>query len=203
MQDHKILVTGFRPFLGESVNPSQILIEWLQSSPDFSGSVETLLLPVSFKNAAPLLFDFLKNNEYDFILMLGQAGGRNKVNLERVALNWIESDHPDEDGYRPPQGPIAPQSEPALFTDSAVTHWQKALEEMELPVSISLSAGGYVCNYLYYQVLSEIKKQGKRTQSCFIHVPYLPEQCANKQEMPSMSLEVMQKILRQIILLCK
>lgn len=203
MQARKILVTGFRPFLGESINPSQILVEWLQSSPEFSNSVETLLLPVSFKSAVPQLFEYLKNTEYDYILMLGQAGGRNKVYLERVALNWIESDHPDEDRYRPPQGPIVLHGEPALFTEVAVTQWQKALVEMELPVSISLSAGGYVCNYLYYQVLAEIKKQQQRTRSCFIHVPYLPEQCANKNEMPSMSLEVMQKVLQQIISLCK
>lgn len=203
MQAHKILVTGFRPFLGESINPSQILIEWLQSLPEYSNTVGTLLLPVSFKSAAPLLLEHLKNHDCDYLLMLGQAGGRNKVNLERVALNWIESEHLDEDGYRPPQGPIVVQNEPALFTEAAITQWQKTLEDMGLPVSISLSAGGYVCNYLYYQVLTELKKQRKQTQSCFIHVPYLPEQCANKKEMPSMSLETMQKILRQIITLCK
>ena len=199
----RILLTGFCPFLGEKVNPSQIILEKIDQSEQFKSSVDTLLLPVSFQQAVPLLLEKMQQHPYDYVLMLGQAGGRAKVNLERVALNWLETEYPDEDGYKPQQGVISAGPEQALFSAAPLSQWKESLERHGHPVVISLSAGGYVCNYLYYHALSWIKSQQTKTQACFIHVPYLPEQVVGKKEMPAMALEQQQEIIEKILALCK
>lgn len=193
----RILVTGFKPFLGETLNPSAILLDWLKV--EFNGEVETLLLPVSFKDAPKTLEQHLKHQDHDLILLLGQAGGRSKVSLERVALNWIESEFPDEDGFLPQQGVISPGENGALLTSLPLSEWKTRLVDQGLPVEISLSAGGYVCNYLYYSTMKMQQLQRTKHNVCFIHVPYLPEQVLSKPLTPSMDLEIMKSVLREII----
>lgn len=196
----KILITGFCPFLGERINPSEILLDWLKKDFILQKKVDTLLLPVSFSRAVPALEQHLAQKKYRIILMLGQAGGRDTVCLERVALNWIETEKPDEDGKTPPQGKISPGKESALFSSLPLTEWKDQLRKKSLPISISLSAGGFVCNYVYYQVLSKLHEtQDTSCQVCFIHVPYLPEQVVQKSNIPAMELEVMKDILKEII----
>lgn len=203
MRKARILLTGFCPFLGERINPSQLILEKINHSEQFKSSVDTLLLPVSFQQAVPLLIEKMQKQHYDYVLMLGQAGGRQKVNLERVALNWLESEHPDEDGFKPEQGEISKGSEPALFTRAPLNQWKDLLDKQGHSVVVSLSAGGYVCNYLYFHVLSWINAQRLSTQACFIHVPYLPEQVLEKKEIPAMPIEQQQKIIEMILAQCK
>ncbi|WP_413569574.1 pyroglutamyl-peptidase I [Bdellovibrio sp. HCB117] len=194
----KVLVTGFEPFLNEKINPSEILLDWLKK--DFAHQAETLLLPVSFAEAHKNIKSHLQLNSYDVILMLGQAGGRNKVSLERVALNWIETEHPDEEGFKPSRGVIEEGASSALFTSAPVTAWKDALIQKNLPVEISLSAGGYVCNYTYYQVLQWLETNQKPSAACFIHVPYLKEQVTDKAAgTPYMELETMKAVLTEIL----
>lgn len=198
MGKNKILVTGFRPFLGESVNPSELILGEIQNK--FEDEVRTLLLPVSFYQSSEMLLSHLEQNDYDLILLLGQAGGRAKISLERVALNWIETEHPDEDQYRPEQGPIFPDSdEVALFTSLPISQWKEDLNSSTASVEVSLSAGGYVCNFLYFQTLKWLREKNKANNVCFIHVPYLSEQVVNKVNVPAMSLHEMSEIIFKIL----
>ncbi|WP_347358844.1 pyroglutamyl-peptidase I [Bdellovibrio sp.] len=200
MKEKRILITGFLPFLGESLNPSQILLERIKRDLSLQDQIDTLLLPVSFQQAGALLLQRLSLHRYEAVLMLGQAGGRKRISLEQVALNWIETEKPDEDGFTPHRGAIAPQSEAAYFTDLPLPQWQKLLEDSQVPAEISLSAGGYVCNHIYYQTLNAIREQGLPVQACFIHVPYLPEQTVGKAaETPSMGLDQMEKGIHLIL----
>lgn len=200
MKEKRILITGFLPFLGESLNPSQILLERIKRDLSLQDQIDTLLLPVSFQQAGALLLQRLNLHRYEAVLMLGQAGGRKRISLEQVALNWIETEKPDEDGFTPHRGAIAPQSEAAYFTDLPLPQWQKLLEDSQVPAEISLSAGGYVCNHIYYQTLNAIREQGLSVQACFIHVPYLPEQTVGKvAETPSMGLDQMEKGIHLIL----
>lgn len=202
MKKTRVLVTGFRPFQGESINPSEILLDWIKKDFSIEHNIDTLLLPVSFTQGPAVLREQLSIKSYDVILLLGQAGGRNKVSLERVALNWIETEKPDEDQQTPRQGAIEEGIESALFSSLPLSEWKEELVKMNLPVEVSLSAGGYVCNYVYFQVLRSIQKEELSSKACFIHVPYLPEQVVNKGNMPSMELETMKNILRVVLEQC-
>ncbi len=202
MKNSRILVTGFRPFQGESINPSEILLEWIKKDFSIEHGIDTLLLPVSFTQGPAVLREQLSTKVYDVILLLGQAGGRSKVSLERVALNWIETETPDEDQQIPRQGAIEEGIESALFSPLPLSEWKEKLVKMNLPVEVSLSAGGYVCNYVYFQTLRNLQKDEITSKTCFIHVPYLPEQVVDKGNTPSMELETMKSILRVILEQC-
>lgn len=185
----KLLVTGFEPFLGEKINPSGLLLEKFRAE-----NTETLLLPVSFQRASAILLDHVaKTGPYGAVLMLGQAGGRAKVSMERVALNWIETEHPDEDGHRPERGAIDGIEETAFFSEMPLEEWRSEIAALGLPIEISLSAGGYVCNDLYFKMRRDLVG----VPCLFVHVPYLPEQAAEKNA-PYLSIETMFKTVKEI-----
>ena len=106
-----VLITGFLPFLGEKLNPSELL---LKSSEGLSG-VKTLRLPVSYKDAVRVLLAHLATNSYDVVVMLGQAGGRSKISLERIAVNWQESAYADEQGFHPAAGSKIDEAHPNAY----------------------------------------------------------------------------------------
>ena len=79
----KILVTGFKSFLGATSNPSETLA--LQLSHQFA-EVESLILPVEFGRSSEILLAELQSKAFNYLLMLGQAGGRKNVCFEKVGL---------------------------------------------------------------------------------------------------------------------
>lgn len=184
-----LLVTGFRPFLGESLNPSQEILARLSDL----ASVRTLLLPVSFEGSVAALKGAMAAADFSGLLMLGQAGGRSRISLERVALNWIETAHPDEEGARPATGVILPEGPPALLSSLPLESWRERLEARGIPAEVSLSAGGYVCNHLLYHASVLFPT----VPSLFTHVPYLPEQAREGQ--PSLALNDMEAAVRVLI----
>lgn len=188
----KILVSGFKPFLGEAINPSELLLAEIQKS---HPEISCIVLPVEFSTA----FEFLKikvlETNPDFVIMLGQAAGRKNICLEKVALNWRQSAQPDEAGFIPDVGPINPPKDLALMTKFPVDQVHSYLKSMSHPVEISFSAGTYVCNDLYFKMLSEFSN----LKSVFIHVPLLPQQKNASDDRPVMELEMMLEVLTTTI----
>ena len=82
----RLLITGFEPFGGESTNPSWDAVERL---PDEVGgyTLTKLRLPVVFGLAARTVLDAARELQPDVILSIGQAGGRDAVTPEMVAIN--------------------------------------------------------------------------------------------------------------------
>ncbi|MNN18517.1 Pyrrolidone-carboxylate peptidase [compost metagenome] len=58
-----------------------------------------------------------------------------------------------------------------------------------IPASLSLSAGTFVCNHLFYGLMHHLAVSGKPIRGGFIHIPYLPEQAERHPGAPSMALE--------------
>lgn len=165
-----LLVTGFAPFLGEALNPSQRVVEALLERSAARDRIETLVLPVSFQRASQVLLKKWSEGDFSGVLMFGQAG-RPRISLERVALNWMETQHPDEDGFHPVTGPIRENCAPAWINSLPLSAWRDRIEKLSLPVEVSHSAGTFVCNRLLFDVSQEI-----RSPILFVHVPFLPEQ---------------------------
>lgn len=163
-----ILVTAFKPFLNESINPSQKILEALQTFPH----TETLLLPVEYDGAFNNLQIHLSRN-FNFILMLGQGGGfSNKIRLERVALNLEDSPNPDESGTIRKGHLIEVSGPPAMMSDLHLAQWAQNLGSN---AEVSNHAGTYVCNSLYYKTMRHSK-----IPCLFTHLPFLPEQIEGK-----------------------
>lgn len=178
----KILITGFEPFGGEEINPSWDAVSRL---PEVIGeySLVKLCLPVVFGEAAEHLIRTADELVPDVILCIGQAGGRNAVTPELVAINLRHATIPDNGGNQPKDEQIAEDGERAYFSTLPVRKIAETISEAGIPSQVSYSAGAYVCNDLLYTLLA--RYDGTDTKVGFIHVPYSKEQ--NKE--PSMSLD--------------
>ena len=58
----------------------------------------------------------------------------------------------------------------------------EAISEVGIPAQVSLSAGTYVCNHVMYTALYEAEKNYPNMKAGFIHVPFLPEQLAERKD---------------------
>ena len=184
---HKtILVSGFQPFGGESVNPS---FEAVRRLPDEIGGCRLVKieLPVAFGKAAETLLEKIREYRPDAVLSVGQAGGRKGVTPELIAVNVQNGNIPDNDGRQPTWEPITEGGPAGIFSRLPVHEMVRAMKEAGIDASLSLSAGAYVCNDLMYRVLADTEEGA--LPFGFVHVPFLPEQTADKPGAASMPLE--------------
>ena len=84
----KLLLTGFEPFGGESVNPSW---ETVSRAAAEGFEVRKLCLPVTFDGAVQRICEEIRSFDPDALVMVGQAGGRKGVTVERVAINLADA----------------------------------------------------------------------------------------------------------------
>ncbi len=188
----RLLVSGFEAFGGASINPTQRLIEALRAE---RPEIETVLLPVVFEQGFAKLLRAIERVQPDIVLSLGQAGGRDAVELERVAINLMDADIADNSGFHPRERPIHEGEQNALFSTLPLNDMLADLKTAGIPARISNSAGLYVCNDLFYRLQRIATSKGIR-QSGFVHVPFLPEQTLEKA---SMTLEMMKQALEIMI----
>lgn len=185
----KLLVTGFEPFGGETRNPAGEILSLLPRR-RAGLSITKLVLPVVFGESAKKAGAAIRELGPAAVLMLGQAGGRPDVTVERVAINLDDARIPDNRRKRPVDRPIDPSGPAGLFSTLPVRAMVETIRAAGIPASISLSAGTFVCNHLLYSVLRQLSLESPRAIAGFIHLPWLPEQAAAKNGQPSMSLEL-------------
>ena len=177
----KLLITGFQPFGGESINPSWEAVSRLPS--EINGYFLTkLLIPVVFGEAAAAIIAKAEEIHPDVILSVGQAGGRCDITPELVGINLRHASIPDNSGFQPKDESIEKGGETAYFSTLPVRKMADAINAVGIKSSVSYSAGAYVCNDVLYTLLSRFA--GSKTRVGFIHIPYSFEQ--NKE--PSMDI---------------
>ncbi len=163
-----ILLTGFQPFGGASVNPSWEAVQRVPSS-ICGHEVHRMLLPVVYGQAAEEMLQEIRRLRPGLVICCGVASGRAGVTPELVALNYRMASIPDNAGQLYTGEPISPQGETALMTRLPVHRMVEAIREREIPAWVSLSAGAYVCNDLYYHLLTAREELG--FSGLFVHVP--------------------------------
>ena len=190
----RVLVTGFEPFGGADVNPSQKLVEALASEPSEGVELATAVLSVAWARAADELARALDSAKPELVVCFGQADGRGQVEVERFALNF--DDGADEAGETRraeivPGGPVAYRS--SLPVDAIV----EALREEGIPATSSRDAGGFLCNHVFY-VLMRTLAERPGIRGGFVHVPLLPEQALDRAT-PTLPLETLVRAARAIL----
>ena len=134
----------------------------------------------------------------DAIIMLGLAGGRTAISLERVALNVKDSKVPDNIGCHPIDEVIIRNGKEAYFSTLPLRTIEEKLKEKHIPVMISNTAGLYVCNNIMYHVLNYIDQSKLNIKAGFIHVPFMDESKPNN-EVFSLPLDVIVEAVIDII----
>lgn len=175
----KILITGFNPFGGETVNPAY---EAVKLMPDTIAGAQLIKLevPTEFRKAGEVLEAAMEQNHPDIVICIGQAGGRSAITPEKVAINLMDGRIPDNAGFQPIDETIHEDGETAYFTSLPVKAMVAKIRAAGIPAALSYTAGSYVCNYLMYELLYLIDKKYPGVRGGFIHVPYAMEQVVEK-----------------------
>jgi pyroglutamyl-peptidase len=189
----KILISGFEPFGGESINPSWEAVKLLPDGEE-SFDVEKILIPTVYSEAAEMLYKRAVEIGADMVISVGQAGGRAAITPEVLGINLREASIADNAGVVHSGEPIRDGAPSAYFSTVAVRDMVSALREQGIPAALSYSAGAFVCNDVLYTLLDRFDKSGVKIG--FIHVPYIPEQTMDKENKPSMPLEKIADALR-------
>lgn len=184
-----ILLTGFEPFGGESLNPSWLAVQRAAEILRAEGhSVATVELPCVFGESAKVLGEALREHGPEIVLSVGMAGGRSRLSLERVAINCDDARIPDNKGQRPIDEAVVAGGPAAYFSTLPIKAALTNLQIEGIKAEVSQTAGTYVCNHVFYALMHALaSKDGVR--GGFVHVPFLPEQLQVDSSLPSMPLE--------------
>lgn len=183
-----ILVTGFDPFGNDTMNPAIEAVKCLPETIEGANIIK-LEIPTVFNKSAEVVEQALEGQEIDYILNIGQAGGRFDLTPERVAINLDDARIPDNEGNQPIDIAIKEDGAPAYFSQHPVKAMVANIKAKGLPASVSNSAGTFVCNHIMYQCLYLTHTKYPKAKAGFMHVPFLPEQVVERPNMPAMSLE--------------
>lgn len=188
-----VLITGFEPFGGYNINPSESIVRSLDGRLIAGRSVVGRVLPVATDGVRGRLESLLHDGEPDIIIALGLSAGRPALSLERAAVNVLDFTVPDNAGAMRKHEPIVAGGPDARLCNVPFEPILDAWRKSGVPGYISNSAGTYLCNQVLYELLA--MTQSRDRVAGFIHLPYLPEQAiaAGADTHPSMSLDLMQK----------
>jgi len=188
----KILLTGFEPFGKATLNPSGEIIKQISGD-----NIVTAILPVVYAQSAEKLLALIEEHNPDVVISLGQAEGRTHISPERIAINLDDARLADNDGVVRNDVPIVFGGPVAYESTLPVKDIVKAINEAGVPATVSLSAGAFLCNHVFYVAQDHFK--GTKVRSGFVHVPLMDEQTGEFPGLPTMPLDQMVKAVRTML----
>ena len=183
-----VLITGFEPFGGETLNPSLEIARQLNGHVIARRRVIGRILPCVFGAANAELRRLLQEFKPAVVIAVGQAGGRAEITPERVAINVDDARIADNAGAQPIDRPVVARGPAAYWSTLPVKAIVATLRAHEIPAAVSQTAGTFVCNHVFYGLMHTLRAR-RGVRGGFIHVPFLPEQA--KRGQPSLAQETM------------
>lgn len=175
----KVLVTGFDPFGGESINPAFEAVKLLPDS-ILDAKIIKLEVPTVFSKGPDATIAAIEKEQPNFVLCIGQAGGRSQMTPEFVGINYAQARIPDNAGEQPLNQPLVEDGATAYFTQLPIYAMVEAMKAKGIPAAVSYTAGTYVCNAMLYRVLHATNTKYTNVKAGFMHVPYATEQTVNQ-----------------------
>ena len=164
----RVLITGFGPFPGAPFNPSAALANALarRRRPALAGIERVVhVFATTYASVDRDLPKLLKQKP-DIVLMFGVAGRRRQLCIETRARNAVSLLFPDASGHRPLRGVIKLHG-PAALTGNAP--FARLAGAAGTKARLSRDAGRYLCNYVYWRALEQVR--GTRPLVQFVHIP--------------------------------
>ncbi len=196
-----LLLTGFEPFGGESVNPSWEIARALDGWVCEGLTVRAVRLPCAFGDALRTLDDALAQHRPELVMGLGQAGGRAEISIERVAVNVDDARIPDNLGRQPIDAAVEAEGPAAYFSTLPIKALAHDLRAAGIAAAVSNTAGTFVCNHVFYALMHRLATRPALAQvrGGFVHVPYTPEQVAGRPGVAAMALATQVEGIRQAL----
>ena len=188
----KVLLTGFEPFGTATSNPSGEIVKQISGD-----NIVTAILPVTYAQSAERLLELIAKHNPDVVICLGQAEGRTQITPEKVAINLDDARLPDNAGVQRSDVKILDDGPDAYFTSLPIKEMVDAAKAVGVPASVSLSAGAFLCNHVFY--VAQNNFAGTKVRSGFIHVPLMDSQAPEFPGMPTMPLDQMVTAVRAML----
>ena len=188
----KVLLTGFEPFGKATLNPSGEIVRQISGD-----NIVTAILPVAYAQSAEALMALIADHKPDVVICLGQAEGRTHITPERIAINLDDARLADNEGIIRNDVPIVVGGPVAYESTLPIKEFVKAVNDADVPAAISLSAGAFLCNHIFYVAQDHFK--GTKVRSGFVHVPLMDEQAGEFPGLPTMPLDQMVKAVRTML----
>lgn len=188
----KLLITGFEPFNGQTINPSREVVAALAERGIAGVELRSLVLPVDAERGPQQLLEAVDTWRPDVAVCLGEAGGRARISIERLAVNLMDFGIPDNAGRQPVDEPAVEGAADAYFSTLPTRAMFEAARDAGVPTELSMTAGTYLCNLVSFRLLHHAATARLPCRGGFVHLPFLPEQAAHERRpVPSMALETM------------
>ena len=185
--ERRVLISGFEPFGGSNLNSSQLVVEAI-SKESFTGlELFTVILPVEFGKAADVLLSKVKEIDPEIIITFGQAEGRKALTPEKIAINLDSARIPDNAGELRVNKVIIEKGADGYFSTLPIEKMVEAVKECGLESEVSLSAGAFLCNHIFYHLQHKLLESG--VKSGFVHLPLVNEQITQYPNQPSWALK--------------
>ena len=188
----KVLLTGFEPFGNATSNPSGEIVKQISGD-----NIVTEILPVAYGQSADRLLSLVKQHNPDVVICLGQAEGRTAITPERVAINLDDARLADNEGVLRNDVKILEDGPAAYFSTLPMNEIVAAINAEGIPAAVSLSAGAFLCNHVFY--VAQNKFAGSSIRSGFVHVPLMDSQASGFPGLPTMPLDQMVRAVRVMI----
>lgn len=188
----KVLLTGFEPFGRATLNPSGEIVKQISGE-----NIVTAILPVAYTQSAERLLALINEHNPDVVISLGQAEGRTQITPERIAINLDDARLADNEGLLRNDVQIIAGGPVAYETTLPIKEIVEAIKAAGVPAAVSLSAGAFLCNHIFY--VAQDKLKGSSVRSGFVHVPLMDEQAAEFPGLPTMPLDQMVKAVRAML----
>jgi pyroglutamyl-peptidase len=187
-----VLLTGFEPFGTATSNPSGEIVKQISGD-----NIVTAILPVVYAKSAEQLLALIAEHNPDVVICLGQAEGRTAITPEKVAINVDDAPLADNEGVLRSGTKIIESGPDAYFSTLPVQEMVAAIKAQGIPASVSLSAGAFLCNHVFY--VAQSKFVGTDVRSGFVHVPLMDSQAPEFPGLPTMPLDHMVTAVRAML----
>jgi pyroglutamyl-peptidase len=188
----KVLLTGFEPFGTATSNPSGEIVKQISGE-----NTVTAILPVAYEGSAERLLALIAEHNPDVIICLGQAEGLTQITPQKIAINLDDARLPDNGGVQRSDEKILDNGPDAYFTTLPIKEMVDAAKAAGVPASVSLSAGAFLCNHVFY--IAQNNFAGSNVRSGFVHVPLMDSQAPEFPGLPTMPLDQMVTAVRAML----
>jgi pyroglutamyl-peptidase len=188
----KILLTGFEPFGKATTNPSGEIVKQISGD-----NIVTAILPVAYAQSAEYLLNLIEKHNPDVVISLGQAEGRKEITPERIAINLDDARLADNEGVLRSEVKIIKDAPDGYFSTLPLMEIVEAINGKGVPAAVSLSAGTFLCNHIFYVMQNKFAGTGVR--SGFVHVPLMDSQAPEFPGLPTMPLDQMVLAVRAML----
>ena len=173
LSGHSILLTGFGPFPGVTVNASARLVAAAVEAAraqhrdhSFFGAV----LPTEWGAAPRSAVDLIARFKPSVVLHFGVAHDCIGLRIETQATNTCRM-AVDASGLKPLSPSLVQAGAARLAVTLPIHQITRNLASRGIPASLSGDAGAYLCNAVLYRSLEYVHSVSMPTRVGFIHIP--------------------------------